>query len=92
MVRLLPRIRKFLEEARPDALIVGAGFDAHREDDMSGLNFSVDVYRRLGSFVTELGRDLTGGRVVSILEGGYNLDQLGICAEAYLSGLVENNP
>ena len=92
VVRLLPRIRKFLEEARPDALIVGAGFDAHREDDMSGLNFSVDVYRRLGSFVTELGRDLTGGRVVSILEGGYNLDQLGICAEAYLSGLVENNP
>ena len=92
VVRLLPRIRKFLEEARPDALIIGAGFDAHREDDMSGLNFSVDVYRRLGSFVTELGRDLTGGRVVSILEGGYNLDQLGICAEAYLSGLVENNP
>lgn len=91
VARLLPRIRKFLEAARPDALIVGAGFDALREDDMSGLNFSVAAYRRLGSFVSELGRDLTGGRVVSILEGGYNLDQLGVCVEAYLTGLVENN-
>ena len=89
VARLLPRIRKFVEEAQPDALIIGAGFDAHQEDDMSGLNFTVDIYRKLGTFVMALAREFTGGRLVSILEGGYHLDKLGICVEAYLMGLLE---
>ena len=91
VARLLPRVRKFVEDARPDALIIGAGFDAHREDDMSGLHFSVDIYRKLGVFIMELARDFTEGRLISILEGGYNLDKLGICVEAYLMGLLEND-
>lgn len=87
--RLLPKIRLFLEDFRPDALIIGAGFDAHRDDDMSGLAFTIDLYRQLGSFIRELATDLTDGRLVSILEGGYNLKKLGNCVEAYLLGLVE---
>jgi acetoin utilization deacetylase AcuC-like enzyme len=89
VVRLFPKIRQFLEDFRPDALIIGAGFDAHRDDDMSGLAFSIDLYRQLGVFVQELATDLTGGRFISILEGGYNLQKLGGCVEAYLLGLVE---
>lgn len=89
VVRLLPKIRNFLEDFRPDALIIGAGFDAHRDDDMSGLAFTVDLYRQLGAFVKELATDLTAGRLISILEGGYNLQKLGGCVEAYLLGLVE---
>lgn len=90
VLRLFPRIRKFLDIMQPDALVVGAGFDAHRQDDMSGLAFTVDLYRQIGTFVMELARDYTQGRVVSLLEGGYFLEKLGICVEAYLSGLVEN--
>ena len=89
VMRLLPKIRKFVEEFQPDVLVVGAGFDAHRDDDMSGLAFTVDLYRKLGAFIMELARDCTGGRLLSILEGGYNLEQLGICVEAYLAGLLE---
>jgi acetoin utilization deacetylase AcuC-like enzyme len=92
VLRLLPKIRKFLEEFKPDALVVGAGFDAHREDDMSGLAFTTALYRQLGVFVQELSWDLTEGRLVSILEGGYNLQQLGPCVEAYLLGLTGFEP
>lgn len=91
VLRLLPKIRKFIEEFQPEVLVVGAGFDAHRDDDMSGLAFTVDLYRQLGVFVREIARDFTEGRVVSILEGGYNLQKLGGCVEAYLMGLVEAN-
>lgn len=90
VLRLFPKIRSFLDVIRPDALIIGAGFDAHRQDDMSGLAFTVDLYRQLGEFVRDLARDYTEGRCVSILEGGYCLEKLGICVEAYLSGLLES--
>jgi len=90
VLRLFPKIDAFLEEFRPDALIIAAGFDAHREDDMSGLAFSVDLYRKLGGFITELARRHTQGRVLSVLEGGYHLEKLGLCVEAYLIGMLEN--
>lgn len=89
VLRQLPKIRNFLDVVQPDALIIGAGFDAHRLDDMSGLMFTVDLYRQLGVFVRELARDYTEGRLLSILEGGYYLEKLGVCVEAYLSGLLE---
>lgn len=91
VLRLFPKIRSFLDLVQPEVLIVGAGFDAHREDDMSGLAFTVDLYRQLGVFVMELARDYTEGRLLSILEGGYCLEKLGSCVEAYLSGLVEKD-
>ncbi len=87
--RLLPKIRAFLEQIRPDALIVGAGFDAHVEDEMSGLAYTTALYTELGRFVVELGRDFCAGRVLSILEGGYHLPRLGECAAAYVAGLLE---
>lgn len=89
VLRLLPKIKAFLEEFRPDALVVAAGFDAHREDDMSGLAYSVDLYRKLGEFIMDLGRNHAQGRVLSILEGGYYLDKLGLCVEAYLTGILD---
>ncbi len=89
--RLLPRIRQFLEAMQPEALVVGAGFDAHEEDEMSGLAFSTPLYRELGRFVRALGRDLCQGRVLSVLEGGYHLPRLGECVVSYLSGLFEDD-
>lgn len=89
VIRLLPRIKKFLAEFQPEVLVIGAGFDALKEDDMSGLSFTIDLYRRLGVFIMELAREFTEGRLLSILEGGYNLEKLGVCAEAYIAGLLE---
>lgn len=89
--RLLPKIRAFFEEMRPEALVVGAGFDAHVEDEMSGLAYTTELYTELGRFIVELGRDFCDGRVLSILEGGYHLPCLGESAAAYIAGLLHQD-
>ncbi len=74
---------------KPDAIIVAAGFDGHRLDDMSGLQFSTEVYGTLGGIIHRWGELYTGGRVLSVLEGGYELSVLGPSVEAYLRGLLD---
>lgn len=71
---------------QPDALIVAAGFDGHQADDMSGLSYSTAAYGRLGEIMRQWG-ERCQGRVVSILEGGYQLEALAASVEAYLAGL-----
>lgn len=83
------KIVAFLEAFQPQALVVGAGFDAHIEDDMSGLEFSTQMYEELGVFMAELAHRFTKNKMLTILEGGYNLDNLGACAVAYLQGVVQ---
>ncbi|WP_028580684.1 histone deacetylase family protein [Desulfogranum japonicum] len=85
---LFPRILDFVKKFQPDALVVGAGFDAHIDDDMSGLNFSTRIYEELGAFIAELAHTYTQDRFVSILEGGYFLESLGPCVGAYLQGII----
>lgn len=88
-------IVSFLELFQPEALVVGAGFDAHVDDDMSGLAFSTEIYTELGRFVAELAHTFTEGRLLSLLEGGYNIERLGSCTALFLQGIVryrqENN-
>jgi len=71
----------------PQAMIVAAGFDGHVMDDMSGLAYSTALYGRLGTYMAAWAERHCRGRVLSILEGGYNLDALAASAEAYLAGL-----
>jgi acetoin utilization deacetylase AcuC-like enzyme len=89
-------IVSFLERFQPEALVVGAGFDAHVDDDMSGLAFSTEIYTELGMFVAELAHNFTQGRLLSLLEGGYNIERLGSCTALFLQGIVRyrqgNNP
>ncbi|MEW6219749.1 MAG: histone deacetylase [Thermodesulfobacteriota bacterium] len=73
----------------PEGLIVAAGLDGHRQDDMSGLAYSTGLYRRLGERMAAWGRRYCQGRVLSILEGGYELEPLAASVEAYLLGLAE---
>ncbi|HSH14267.1 MAG TPA: histone deacetylase [Desulfurivibrionaceae bacterium] len=72
----------------PEALLVAAGFDGHRLDDMSGLAYSTELYGWLGGQIASLSRQHCGGRLVSILEGGYHLPSLGESVVQYCSGLV----
>jgi len=80
-----PVVRAF----RPEAIIIAAGFDGHVLDDMSGLAYSTGLYRCLGRAVALWARDFSGGRSVSILEGGYHLGALCDSVEEYLLGLTE---
>jgi len=73
---------------QPDAMIVAAGFDGHRADEMSGLLYSTGVYEKVGQVVRALSNKYCRGRLLSILEGGYELTVLGESVEAYVRGLL----
>ncbi len=88
MESLTSLIPQKLKEWQPQAIIVAAGFDGHAQDDMSGLNYSTDLYRRIGQEIKVWADLYSKGRVLSLLEGGYELSVLGDSVEAYLSGIL----
>ena len=79
-----------LEAFKPELLLISAGFDAHRDDDMSMLRFQDADYKWVTEILKSIARKHGSGRIVSVLEGGYELHALGRCAMSHvkvLSGL-----
>lgn len=73
-----------LEQFKPELIVVSAGFDAHREDDMGQLGLVEQDYAWITSRVMDVARRHAQGRVVSCLEGGYVLSALSRSVEAHL--------
>jgi len=80
----LPR----LEEFKPEMIFVSAGFDAHREDDLGQLGLVEADYKWMTMKIKEVADKYAQGRVVSSLEGGYNLSALGRSVEAHVRELA----
>ena len=76
---ILPAIRAF----RPQLLLVSAGFDAWRADPLGGMRASREAFEEWGRQLGELARQVCEGRIVSVLEGGYDLDVLPELVVAY---------
>ena len=72
---------------RPDIIFVSAGFDAHKDDPLGGLCLLDEDYAWLGAFIGVLADEFSQGRVISLLEGGYDLAALGRSCSRYLSAL-----
>lgn len=79
IAQLIPEVVRFA----PDFLLLAMGFDAHRDDLMADIQLSSDGFDQLTHKVVELAQRCTGGRLISVLEGGYNLE--------ILPRLVENH-
>ena len=77
-----------LEEFKPDLLLISAGFDAHREDLLGGLGLVEEDYAWMTRELIALAARHSQHRVVSMLEGGYNLDALGRSAVAHVKALA----
>lgn len=77
-----------LEQWQPQAIVVAAGFDGHLRDDMSGLHYSTELYQHIGLAVRAWAKKYCHGKVLSILEGGYELPVLGDSVEAYVNGIL----
>ena len=82
--RILPALDAFA----PDCLIISAGFDAHRDDPLGGLELDEADFAWITARIVEFARRHTGGRIVSLLEGGYDLDALAASAAAHVQGLM----
>jgi acetoin utilization deacetylase AcuC-like enzyme len=85
--RIVPAIERFA----PDALVLSAGFDAFAHDPLGGMHVTAAGFRRWGGVLGRLADRCCGGRVVSVLEGGYDLEALPGLVEAYLKGLAEGD-
>jgi acetoin utilization deacetylase AcuC-like enzyme len=77
-----------LEAADPQLILVSAGFDAHRNDPLADLALEEADYAWIGAELGNLALRVCKGRVVSALEGGYDLTALAASAAAYVSGLT----
>jgi acetoin utilization deacetylase AcuC-like enzyme len=82
------RILGPLHDFAPDFLLISAGFDAHRRDPLGGLNLVEEDFQWATESLTEIARRHTNGRVVSMLEGGYDLTALARSVAAHVNELV----
>jgi acetoin utilization deacetylase AcuC-like enzyme len=71
-------------------ILISAGFDAHREDLLGGLALVEDDYAWMTSELMKVAGQHSDGRIVSMLEGGYNLSALGRSAVAHVKTLTEH--
>ena len=82
--RCLPAVDRFA----PELILVSAGFDAHKEDDLTHLRLDDGDFAWVTTELMRLAHRHAGGRVVSVLEGGYALDALGRSAATHIRGLM----
>lgn len=84
MAQVVPAVEQF----KPDAILISAGFDAHHSDPLSGINLSAEFFGWMTEQTAELAAKYSRGRILSFLEGGYCLNYLPQCIGVHLSRLV----
>jgi acetoin utilization deacetylase AcuC-like enzyme len=85
-------LENFATRIRPQLVLVSAGFDSHRTDPIGSLGLEVEDFANLTKIVTDVAAAHAGGRIISMLEGGYNPPVLAECVESHLRGLLAATP
>lgn len=80
----LPAVNSF----EPDMVLISAGFDAHQRDPLGHLEVQDEDYRWLTSEIRDLASDTAAGRLVSILEGGYDMQALATASRAHVEAML----
>lgn len=78
-----------LESFKPDFLLISAGFDGHKNDQISQTNWLTEDYSYITNRLKEFAREHCKSRIVSSLEGGYEITSLGACCKAHINALLE---
>jgi len=81
---ILPKIDEF----KPDMVLLSAGFDAHIADPLAQIRLSTEFFSWMSQRMMEVADKYANGRLLSMLEGGYNLATLPLCVEAHLTELM----
>ena len=82
-------VRPAIDRFRPELILVSAGFDAHRDDPLGGTQLTEHGFGDLTRQVCEMAAAHTGGRVVSVLEGGYRPEALAASVSAHVEALMQ---
>ena len=83
------RVFPALAAWKPDLILISAGFDAHADDPLAGLEWQAEDYAWLTGRICDVADAVCQGRVVSCLEGGYDLDALTLSVAAHMGVLQE---
>lgn len=86
--RFETELERFADQVKPQLVMISAGFDAHREDPIGSLKLETEDFGALTRIVRQVADRHAGGRIVSVLEGGYNLDRLADSVALHLEGLL----
>ncbi len=78
-----------IENFKPDFILLSAGFDAHKDDPLAHLNLTETGYAKMTDSIVSLADSFCKGRVISVLEGGYNLLALGNSVSAHIQSLMK---
>ena len=84
-------VLKKLKEFKPEFLLFSAGFDAHIDDPLAQLKLSSEDFYHLTKRTLEISKSMCNGKVVSILEGGYDLKALQDSTKRHVDALIEFN-
>jgi len=90
-LNVFDRVLKKLEEFRPEFILISAGFDAHEDDPLAQFNLKTEDYFTITKRVLETSKKFCNGKVVSILEGGYDLNALRDSTKRHVDALLEFN-
>lgn len=82
---LAPKIEMF----QPELILISAGFDAHKNDPLAQMEISTEGFGRMTRVVKQLAEKVCSGKIISVLEGGYNLEALGDSVVTHLKVLLE---
>ncbi len=85
-------LEKVADKIRPQLVLVSAGFDAHALDPIGSLGLEVEDFETMTQIVLDVARTHCNGKLVSCLEGGYNLEILAESVQVHLENLVKSSP
>jgi acetoin utilization deacetylase AcuC-like enzyme len=84
-------LEKFAGKIKPQLILISAGFDGHRLDPVGDLGLETEDFAALTNMVLDVADAYAGGRVVSVLEGGYNPPILADCVAVHLEEMLQRN-
>ena len=74
---------------KPDFVLISAGFDAHYDDPLSGISLSEKGFETMTVILKGIANECCNGRLISVLEGGYDLSALPKCVNVHLLTLMD---
>jgi acetoin utilization deacetylase AcuC-like enzyme len=82
------RLGRFAAKTKPQLVFLSAGFDTHREDPVGNLGLETEDFGPLTDMVLDMADTYAGGRIISVLEGGYHPQRMADCVELHLATML----
>jgi acetoin utilization deacetylase AcuC-like enzyme len=89
LTRFSDNLDRFAAEIKPELVLISAGFDTHRADPVGNLGLETEDFIALTNAVLDIAETYAGGRVISVLEGGYNPEALADCVTVHLEEMLK---